>query len=510
MGNSKKKKNKSGSSKKDDSVFVGNGSDKRVEQGVINSLVETFSLVSVEDANASCEDANDDRNRAVDISSGLSDNADVHTTCSSSSVSSGLGSSSCEGFRDSNCGDNAANYWDFRVSRRKKFVASTGTVSTVLGKDYVTASSRTGLMKQSGLSNGRSDLEEAEQFLCSMLGDDCGLGMAVVKDVLCNCGYNIGKALDVLLDLSASTCELCPSHRFSSFGASSREDGKLITCSDILRDGGSYSTSHLSENEVQDNMQGLNNGCRSYLGALVTSGSSNQTSSTSERREELELPQKLLESLFNIPECSEHDPRTMNWRNAIKNVESYVQKQLELSSSGSAGLPMNDYEKGAEYQVFRETARDHWNSVKTYYQKAATAYSNGERVYAAHLSEQGKLCSKLARKEDEKASMEIFKARNKGIENTLTFDLHGQHVKEAIRLVKLHLLFGTFISSVQYLRVITGSGTQGVGKSKLKESVINLLEREGIEWKEENRGSVLIKLDGAREFSFLNSGSDSD
>ncbi|KAF9621940.1 hypothetical protein IFM89_029160 [Coptis chinensis] len=47
--------------------------------------------------------------------------------------------------------------------------------------------------------------EEAEQFLCSMLGDDCDLSMVVVRDVLCQCGYDVDTALDVLLDLSSST-----------------------------------------------------------------------------------------------------------------------------------------------------------------------------------------------------------------------------------------------------------------------------------------------------------------
>lgn len=40
--------------------------------------------------------------------------------------------------------------------------------------------------------------------------------------------------------------------------------------------------------------------------------------------------------------------------------------------------------------------------------------------------------------------------------------------------------------------------------------VIKLLQREGIEWSEENQGVLLIKLNGCREFSFLNSESDTE
>lgn len=38
--------------------------------------------------------------------------------------------------------------------------------------------------------------------------------------------------------------------------------------------------------------------------------------------------------------------------------------------------------------------------------------------------------------------------------------------------------------------------------------VIELVENEGLHWSEENRGTVLIKLDGFRELSFLDTDSD--
>ncbi|KAF5195964.1 hypothetical protein FRX31_014450, partial [Thalictrum thalictroides] len=46
-------------------------------------------------------------------------------------------------------------------------------------------------------------------------------------------------------------------------------------------------------------------------------------------------------------------------------------------------------------------------------------------------------------------------------------------------------------------------GTHGIGKSKLKQSVIDLVEKRGIEWSEENRGIMLVKLDGHRYLNFL-------
>lgn len=42
------------------------------------------------------------------------------------------------------------------------------------------------------------------------------------------------------------------------------------------------------------------------------------------------------------------------------------------------------------------------------------------------------------------------------------------------------------------------------------QKVTALLKNEGIEWREENRGSMLIKLDGRKEFNFINTECDSE
>ncbi|PIN25455.1 hypothetical protein CDL12_01799 [Handroanthus impetiginosus] len=202
------------------------------------------------------------------------------------------------------------------------------------------------------------------------------------------------------------------------------------------------------------------------------------------------------------PKTAEHEPNNMNWKNIVKKMTSLKPVDTEQGQLVNA--------KGDEYQVLRETAKQHWDSMKSYYHKAATAFTKGEKEYASYLSEQGRLKSKMAREADEKASQDIFSARNKSIENVITIDLHGQHIKQAMKVLKLHLLFGAYVRSVRSFRVITGCGSHGVGKSKLKNSVINLLQQEGISWSEENRGTLLIKLNGQTDFSFLDSGSDTD
>ncbi|XP_026426560.1 SMR domain-containing protein At5g58720-like isoform X3 [Papaver somniferum] len=97
--------------------------------------------------------------------------------------------------------------------KAKRVVATAGTVSGVIGKDYVRSSpldkerGRGGgggggeqhynspKWKNTCMVNGVSvGNEEAEQFLFSMLGDGCDLSMAVVRDVFCQCGYDVEKA----------------------------------------------------------------------------------------------------------------------------------------------------------------------------------------------------------------------------------------------------------------------------------------------------------------------------
>lgn len=473
------------------------------EQNVLNRLIETFSSASLDMAASAYREANGDANKAAEILGVLLENTEDPSTSSSLCSSSGL--SSLEDFNKSGAAQNSFNGKTLRGCKPKKLAAATGTVSTILGKDYVMSSAKKDLQKSKGFSSVQMEREEAEQFLCSMLGDGSELSMAVVRDVLCNCGYNVAKASEALLELSSYSYDLSKTSGCSENSSNDRETRFIVDCRNSLADRASDSTSHSSGNEDQDNVQPLGFGYREYSNVLVSSGTHPLTNT---RSTDSELPQKVLDSLFNSQRSLEHDPGTMNWKSLVKKMESLGQRFDSCPSNTE--LPLKAYDKGDEYVVFRNTARQHWDSMRSYYQKAVTAFSNGEREYAAYLSEQGKLQNKLAREADEKASREIFKAKNKRIENVLTIDLHGQHVKQAIRLLKQHLLFGAYVSSIQLLRVITGCGTHGLGKSKVKQSVINLLEKEGLQWRAENQGTLVIKLDGCTQFSFLDSDSDAE
>ncbi|KAL6178345.1 hypothetical protein ACLB2K_049863 [Fragaria x ananassa] len=259
------------------------------------------------------------------------------------------------------------------------------------------------------------------------------------------CGYEVERALDALLELSTSS------------------SSETWYCLGLLGDTD-----------------------QSYAEVLAGSTSGARRSSSSD-----DLSNIVLESLFNKsnkrsrPEKEE--PRTMkSWKKSAKKVQDSSESKLDVA-------------RGGEYDAYRGAAKQHWDSVTSDYQKAANVYSNGSRAYAGYLSEQAKVKAKLAREADEKASQEIFKARNKdkGIENdVMTIDLHGQHVKQAMRLLKIHLVDGANEQSLRHLRVITGRGAE---RSVLKQSVIRHVQNEGIKWREENPGAVLIKLASQRQ-----------
>ncbi|KAF7816101.1 SMR domain-containing protein [Senna tora] len=487
----------------------GNGAQEEKRE-VLEGLVDAFSLSSLEEASLAYRDVKGDLDKSVQIPRmGFMDIVKDPSTCSSSCGSSGLDlastSGSSEGFMDSNCAPNMDIYANgFRRGKQKKVVAAMGTVSTVLGNEYVRRNSK---RPKEYYTNGVVDKEEAEQFLCSLLGNDCDLSLAVVRDVLCQCGYNIDKALDVLLDMSGSSYQHSENDRRLDGTADSNDEMRFLADHfDNLIDSRSESTSFSSEGELSDNFWSLGSFRRNY--AEVLSGSEVQYPNSSGSVKS-ELPQKVLESLFDVHKSTEHEKDAVAWRNVVKKMQS-LGPQFNACPDVAKSQMQNLVAKGDEYYVFREDARQRWDSMRSYYQKAAAAYTKKDRAYAAYLSDQGREQNKLAQKADEKASHDIFISRNKDIENVITIDLHGQHVKPAMRMLKLHLLFGSYVPSVQTLKVITGSGSHGVGKSKLKQSVIKLLEKEAIEWREENRGTVIIKLNGFREFSFLGSDSDSD
>ncbi|PIN25457.1 hypothetical protein CDL12_01801 [Handroanthus impetiginosus] len=67
----------------------------------------------------------------------------------------------------------------------KKVISSAGTISTVLGKDYLSSIPKKGFAKLKAFNEESWSKEVVEQFLFSMLGDDCELSFILVSDMFC-------------------------------------------------------------------------------------------------------------------------------------------------------------------------------------------------------------------------------------------------------------------------------------------------------------------------------------
>ncbi|CAO2209393.1 unnamed protein product [Urochloa humidicola] len=403
-----------------------------------------------------------------------------------------------------------------KAGRRPKrvAVAATGMVADVIGKDYTrpatpSVSAPTAWKGKDGEKDGgaggrKYSVEEAEQFLCSMLGDNTELGMGVVRDVLGQYGYDVEKALDALLDISGvSSAQNMEAHHPNS-GRNGTNHLNMFPRNGLSA-GNKRSQRQFTDQECNTSVQSeLGHGFPwgqppiSYAKAVMEAPRSTLPSRSTEVKAD---PQQVLDSLFKIPELRTYEPSSMDWKKVVKKLQSFN----STVASNNQERPQN----GNGYREFRGVAARHYDKMKEYYQKAALAYSKGEKSYAAYLAEEGKHYRELARMEDEKASRNIFEARNKHITNTVTIDLHGQHVQQAMRLLKVHMMICICIPSV-LLRVITGCGSEGTGKGKIKRSVIELAEKEHIEWREENSGTIALRLGGPREYRFLEYDSDSD
>ncbi|CAO2181450.1 unnamed protein product [Urochloa humidicola] len=409
-----------------------------------------------------------------------------------------------------------------KAGRRPKrvAVAATGMVADVIGKDYTRPAppvsapnawkGRDG-EKDGGAGARKYSVEEAEQFLCSMLGDNSELGMGVVRDVLGQYGYDVEKALDALLDISGVSSAQNMETYHPNSGRNGTSHLNMFPQNGIsagnLSASNKRSPRQLTDQECNTSLQSeLGHGfpwCQpqiSYAKAVMEAPRSTLPSRSTEVKAD---PQQVLDSLFKIqiPELRTYEPSSMDWKKVVKKLQSF--------NSTVASDSQEKPQTGNGYREFRGVAARHYDKMKEYYQKAALAYSKGDKSYAAYLAEEGKHYRELARIEDEKASRNIFEARNKHITNTVTIDLHGQHVQQAMKLLKVHMMICICMPSV-LLRVITGCGSEGTGKGKIKRSVIELAEKEQIEWREENSGTIALRLGGPREYRFLEYDSDSD
>ncbi|RRT66471.1 hypothetical protein B296_00014698 [Ensete ventricosum] len=151
-------------------ILVNGGGDDE-QRRALKWLIDAFSSVSVDQIASAFREAGGYPFKAAGILGAQLDDPAVGPAGGREAMGSGNG---------------------FAGSRKhKRVAAATGMVSDVIGKGYTGGGRRNKdriltHLQSKGRMNRMYSGEEAEQFLCSMLGDDSELGMGVVRDVLGN------------------------------------------------------------------------------------------------------------------------------------------------------------------------------------------------------------------------------------------------------------------------------------------------------------------------------------
>ncbi|KDP20959.1 hypothetical protein JCGZ_21430 [Jatropha curcas] len=392
----------------------------------------------------------------------------------------------------------------FKARKQKQRPVSGGTVSSIIGKDYIKSmpvanGTRMGTkpmkldvkefpmselwVEETKLNPSKNDHmhNNIEGFFFRMLGDGFQLERDVIHQVLVSYGYDMQKSMEKLLDFSGTsldegnkcldtfTAKIVNVHSNSeepSFGK------KLLPVGSQRGDG----------NEI------------SYINEGGSAG----------QEERSDLQKEVLAALFDTADRS--DGLSRKAARAARRprvlgelvVESPRDFTLECKADSICSKQENDKDEEEEdgYQQLRIAVKEYRVTMKEYYKAAVDAFAKGDHDQANKLIDKGHFFHEKARKADEESSQKIFETKNADRQDEVTLDLHDHGAKEAMRLLKFHLSSLSGISSIKYLKVILETNEEDTSKGARRRLVMKLLEKESIKWTEgQNSGTILIRLD---------------
>lgn len=386
------------------------------------------------------------------------------------------------------------------VLKPKWCSVSMGTVSSVIGKEYVRPSkledvSYKVIKKPLKLDCKELPLHEiwdekfapeitvrndnihkdVEEFLFRMLGDGFQLDKKVIQDVLGLCGYDIKKSMERLLDLSAPTMEKSDDFIPENYTGKS----PAIEC--------------LCNNGIPQFAQGI------------------RRLSPKREKDRYDLQKEVLNALFTAPERTEKAPRLIRPMREVRRrklfgkvVEPLVDTTTKTVNIEQEATEEESIDDKDSYEVLRKAVKEHWITMKEYYKAAVDAFAKGDQVRANKLLEQGQFFKKKAREADEISTQKIYETKR---DDNVSLDLHEHEPREARRLLKLHLTSLSGIPSIQHLKVNIGSAEEDSTKGSRKRLIAKLLEKESIKWTEEEDGKIMfIRVDEVdpKRLSFAN------
>ncbi|KDP27035.1 hypothetical protein JCGZ_20970 [Jatropha curcas] len=387
----------------------------------------------------------------------------------------------------------------------KKYSASMGTVSSVIGKEYTKPRPKTNeyieakkpLMLESKdfpvsmiwsedntpnvTTRNCPPKADIEEFLFKMLGDGSQIDMPVIQQVLGLCGYDVQKSIDKLLDLSASTLENCE-------GVGVAADNSTGKCSEQ------------ESVSLRERVQHLDSDRRDG-GELKAS---NLTSSPKGEMDRTGLQKEVLQALFDVPNRSEEAPKFARPRRFMpgKRLKAFGKLVTERHkdatrehkpSAAEQHIVSEEEDADNNYEVLRAAVKEYLITMKEYYKAAVDAFVKGDHARAHKLQEQGQFFKEKAREADDRSCQKLVETRN---EEVMCVELHDNEPKESLRLLRLHLTSLSGIPSIKYLRLKLESNNEDAMKGKRKRLILKQLEKESIKWNEEGDGeTILIQVD---------------
>ncbi|CAN6226229.1 unnamed protein product [Urochloa humidicola] len=315
---------------------------------------------------------------------------------------------------------------------------------------------------------------DVEEFLFCMLGEGFKLSMEVIREVLGSCGYDIKKSMDELMSSSEKHLK-------------KKAESK--------------------HNAIQDAAVE----CSVSKGRCLGSQSTHSTHSSQEgmQRSKPQIsPGELIEAIFTVPERLE-EPKLRRYELGANRrrvpFQKAVSKPLEDISTYSTDFPMKvvigskEPAVNEDYQNYRRAAKQHWDMMKQYYEKAADAFREGNKKEVDYLIQEGKRCYQMARRADEKSAEEIIMSKKTESRNEFCLDLRTQDAANVSNLLRLHLKQLANIPSFDYLKVIIGVDDGSFKMGQRRRKLMKYLEKNSIQWTEEepHSGNILVQINQA-------------
>ncbi|CAD6243322.1 unnamed protein product [Miscanthus lutarioriparius] len=307
---------------------------------------------------------------------------------------------------------------------------------------------------------------DVEEFLFCMLGEGFKLSMELIREVLGSCGYDIKKSMEELMS-------------FSEKDPDKKAESKHNVIKDVAVE------------------------CSVPKGRCLGSQSTEGT----QRSKPKISPGELIEAIFTVPERLEEEPKLKRYElGANRNRVPYqkpVLKPLEDISTYSTEFPIKvilgskaPSVNEEEYQNYRRAAKQHWDMMKQYYEKAADAFREGNQKEVDYLIQEGKRCYQMARWADEKSAGEIIKPKETESKNEFCLDLRKQDAANVSSLLRLHLKQLANIPSFDYLKVIIGVDDGSFKMGQRRRKVMKYVEKNSLHWTEEEprSGNILIRI----------------